>query len=89
MLHRLRDSWGTENAGNFDGSVEFGETYFGGKRANMSNSKRREMAKMGSGPAGKEAVVGIKDRKTNKVAACQVMMTDMHVCTLDRSPALK
>ena len=41
MLHRIRQAWGSEDAGPFDGPVEFDETYFGGKRKNMSNASGR------------------------------------------------
>ena len=50
-----------------DGPVEVDETYFGGKRKNMSKSRRAKLE--GRGPVGKVAVAGIKDRATNKVQA--------------------
>ncbi len=55
----------------FDGPVEVDESYFGGKRENMSLAKRRELAEagVGRGAVGKTAVVGIKDRETNEVRA--------------------
>ena len=53
----------------FSGPVEADETYFGGKRANMSNAKRKELAGTGRGAVGKTAVVGIKDRATKQVPA--------------------
>lgn len=40
--------------------VEVDETYIGGKRDNMSNSKRKEMT--GRGPVGKTAVLGMRER---------------------------
>ena len=58
----------------FAGPVEVDETYFGGKRKNMSKSKRKELD--GRGPVGKTAVVGAKDRATNQVAAQVVHATD-------------
>ena len=53
------------------GPVEVDETYVGGKRKNMSNAKRRELAEQGAGrgAVGKTAVVGAKDRATKQVAA--------------------
>ena len=70
LLHRLREAsdWGT---GPFSGPVEVDETYFGGRRKNMSSARRRKMReeKPGRGPVGKAAVVGAKDRGTNLVSA--------------------
>ena len=76
MLHRIREAWGGEDDGPFDGPVEFDETYMGGKRRNMSNAKRKELAGTGRGAVGKTAVVGAKDRATNKVNAKVVTETD-------------
>ena len=58
----------------FAGPVEVDETYFGGKRRNMSKTRREKLE--GRGPAGKTAVVGAKDRATKQVAAKVVMSTD-------------
>ena len=58
----------------FSGPVEVDETYFGGKRHNMSKTKRKKLE--GRGPAGKTAVVGAKDRATKQVAAKVVTSTD-------------
>ena len=76
MLHRIREAWAGENGGPFDGPVEVDETYFGGKRKNMSKAKRKEIADTGRGTAGKTAVVGMKDRDSNKVTAQVVTDTD-------------
>ena len=76
MLHRLRKAAETRS-GVFSGPVEADETYMGGKRANMSNAKRRELAAAEiRGPVGKTAVVGVKDRKTKQVRAKVVPHTD-------------
>ena len=75
LAHRLRTAIAAKG-GVFDGPVEVDETYFGGRRQNMSNSKRKELADNGRGPAGKTAVVGAKDRASNKVAATVVENTD-------------
>ena len=75
MLHRLRKA-AESSAGMFAGPVEVDETYVGGKRANMSNAKRAELADAGRGAVGKAAIVGIKDRETNQVAARVVERTD-------------
>ena len=77
MLHRLRKA-AESGAGVFSGPVEVDETYMGGKRANMSNAKRRELAErdVGRGSVGKTAVVGVKDRSTKQVRAKVVRTTD-------------
>ena len=76
LAHRLRDALSQGKAGGFAGPVEVDETYFGGKRKNMSNAKRAELAGTGRGPVGKTAVVGAKDRDSNQVAAKVVTSTD-------------
>ena len=70
MLHRIRESWMSgKPTTQFSGPVEVDETYFGGKRANMSNEKRRKLAGTGRGTAHKIAVIGMKDRVTKNVRA--------------------
>ena len=69
MLHRIREAWTGNTNVPFDGPVEVDETYFGGKCKNMSNAKRKELAGTGRGAVGKTAVVGMKDRDSNKVTA--------------------
>ena len=76
MLHRIREAWGGDGEGPFDGPIEVDETYFGGKRKNMSKAKRKELAGTGRGAVGKIAVVGMKDRDSNKVTARVVDDTD-------------
>ena len=78
MLHRIREVWATDKAAQFTGPVEVDETYFGGKRKNMSNAQRRELAERGAGRGadGKVAVVDIKDRETKQVRAKVVESTD-------------
>ena len=75
LAHRLRVAL-SEEGGIFSGPVEVDETYFGGKRANMSNAKRKEFAGTGRGAVGKVAVVGAKDRTTKQVVAQVVDRTD-------------
>ena len=77
ILHRLRETR-TMGTGWFSGPVEVEETYTGGKRANMSNAKRRELAaaEAGRGAVGKATVVGTKDRATRQVRDQVVERTD-------------
>ena len=76
MLHRLREAWGdSDDLPPFSGPVEPDETYICGKRKNMSNAKRKQVADTGPGPAGNTAVVGAKDRETNRVAAPPIPAT--------------
>ena len=70
MLHRIREAWSSPGDEPFSGPVEVDETYFGGKRRNMSTEKRKALT--GRGPTGKMAVTGIKDRTTNRVQAAVV-----------------
>ena len=74
MLHRIREAWTPESSKGFPGPVEVDETFFGGKRRNMSKKKRKLVK--GRGTAGKTAVVGMKDRETNQVTAEVVERTD-------------
>ena len=78
MLHRIREAWTQEGDDNYSGPVEVDESYFGGKRANMSNAQRRELKDTGRGGmgSGKTAVVGMKDRPSNQVRAKVVERTD-------------
>ena len=73
LAHRLRVAL-TQEGGLFAGPVEVDETYMGGKRANMSKSKREELT--GRGAVGKTAIAGAKDRDTNQVRAQVVERTD-------------
>ena len=74
MLHRLREAWGeSDGLPPFSGPVEADETYVGGKRKNKSNAERK--ASTGRGAVDMEAVVGVKDRAANKVAARPIPST--------------
>ena len=70
MLHRIRQAWGGDGGPKFLGPVEVDETYMGGKRKNMPKHIRAQ--RLGSGSAGKEAVVGMRDRATGQVRARHV-----------------
>ena len=72
LAHRLRGAFASNN-GQMTGPVEVDETYVGGKEKNKHNSKKIKGAK---GTLGKTAVVGVKDRKTNKVTAEVIANTD-------------
>ena len=74
MQHRIREAWSAESESLFSGPVEADETYMGGRRANMSKAKRKTLT--GRGAVGKEAVVGTKDRETNRVAVRHIQHTD-------------
>ena len=76
MLQRIRKAFDGDDEPPFEGPAEADETYFGGKRENMSKSKRKALAGTGRGAVGKEAVVGVKDRSTNRVVARHVETTD-------------
>ena len=80
LAHRIRETWDDE-AGSSDGSsvrtftgpVEVDETYVGGKERHKHAS---EKLRAGRGTVGKVAVVGIKDRETNRIEAKVVASTD-------------
>ena len=73
LAQRIRETWANDVAP-FSGPVEVDESYFGGRRRNMPKSKRKELK--GRGAVGKTAVVGAKDRATNKVSAAVAEATD-------------
>lgn len=75
MAQRLREAWPHTDTP-MSGPVEADESYFGGKRKNMSNAKRKALKDTGRGAVGKTAVVGVKDRASNQVRAKVVQRTD-------------
>jgi len=79
LSHRIRKACETPGSGpDFSGPVEIDETFIGGKRGNMSNSKRKELREAGAGRGGvgKSVVVGARDRASGKVVAEVVEATD-------------
>ena len=76
MSHRIREALVGPDVSHLLGPLEADEAYIGGKRKNMSNSKRKELKDTGRGAVGKAAVVGMKDRVTGQVVAEVVKTTD-------------
>jgi len=74
LEHRIREAF-DEAGAMLNGTVEVDETYLGGKRANMSNAQRKELAGTGRGAVGKQAVVGLRSRETKQVMAQPVGST--------------
>ena len=74
LAHRIRETWAERSEPTMAGPIEADETYIGGKRKNMPKAKRAKLE--GRGAAGKAAVIGTKDRASNKVAARTVEATD-------------
>ena len=72
MLQRIRKAWESDEP-LFTGPIEIDETHMGGKERNKHKGKK---LKAGRGTVGKTAVVGAKDRKTNKVRAKVTKNTD-------------
>ena len=72
MLQRIRKAWESDNSP-FAGPLEIDETYMGGRERNKHKGKK---LKAGRGTVGKTAIVGAKDRKTNKVRAKVTEKTD-------------
>ena len=71
LLHRVREAWNDSNHPfKFSSEVEVDEAYFGGKESNRHEYKRT--LKGARGAKGKTAVVGAKDRATNRITARKV-----------------
>ena len=79
MLHRIREAWGDEPSGDFAGPVEVDESYFGGRRRNMSNSRRKALADTGRGPVGKPplsvSVIGLPSRSERELQSGSIQRT--------------
>lgn len=75
LVHRLRESWKTlAGVDSMTGPVEIDEVYLGGLEKNRHADKKQPHSQGGKN---KTAVVGIKDRSTNKISAQPVSETTM------------
>ena len=82
LLHRIREAWADETGEKLPGPVEADETFVGGKRKNMSKSRRRRLGLGGRGPEGKVPVAGVKDRESRRVRARVLDNTERHTLRL-------
>ena len=73
LAHRLREAWRQYESAAFMGPVEVDECYMGGLERNKHNSKKSGIR---GGIVGKTAVIGMKDRNTNKVTAAAIARAD-------------
>ena len=79
MGQKIREAW-ADKYGPLSGTVEVDETYVGGKRRNMSNTKRKALEESGRGAVGKAPVLGMVERG-GKVKAMPIDKTDAKTLT--------
>ena len=72
MLQRIRRAWESDDSP-FAWPIEVDETFMDGKERNKHKGKK---LRAGRGTVGKTAIVGAKDRKTNRIKAAVVKATD-------------
>ena len=75
LSHRIRQGFASDDA-LFAGPLEIDETYFGGIRRKMQARRRKALAKLGRGTAGKTIVAGARDRRTGRFRSHVVSGTD-------------
>ena len=63
MLHRIREAMQDDSFDLMTGTVEVDEAYIGGLTKNMNKKRRRRFGAAGSGPSGKQAILGMVERK--------------------------